>query len=182
MDPISLGKLQIHPEEINQNTGRIKIVSQTEEDVSHKISHTQKIPIDKVTQNPMLDTFTDLHRVWIPLLFLLSFLMLTIFVYKTQQKVSNLEQKLQAVEMLQTENKKEIQSDVGRIKDELSKNKIPQSEIDSKIEALNSSLKELKSSHQSVQKKIDSLNLKEVLIIEPEAAPAAPPAATEKQP
>lgn len=178
MDPIQLEKLRVHPEEINQNTGRIRINRNPEEINSGQLSRSLRA--FQTEERDSKDSFSDLHRIVFPFLTLFGFILAGVIFYISYQRIDSLEKKMLDLIALQNKSQKEIHDSFERFKVEINQDKIPSSTISE----LKRSQNELDAKTQALQKKLDSYNLKEVLIIESDQpqTPLTPVSKTADQP
>jgi len=172
MDPIHLEKLRVLPEEINQNTGRIRINRNPEE--VNQARSSRPLHSFQPERAVVKETFTDLHRIGFPFLTLFGFILAAVIFYISHQRIDALEKKMLDLIALQNKSQKEVHDNLERFKVEMNLDKIPSSAISE----LKSSQADLVVKTQALQKKLDSYNLKEVLIIEseqPQTPVLAPP-------
>jgi hypothetical protein len=162
MDPIQIERLRVLPEEINQNTGRIRINREPEE--INPARSSRPLHSFQPARVEVKETFTDLHRIGFPFLTLFGFILAGVIFYISHQRIEALEKKMLDLIALQNKSQKEIHDSLERFKADMSQDKIPSSTISE----LKRSQSELEVKTQALQKKLDSYNLKEVLIIESE--------------
>lgn len=177
MEEVHLEKLQIHPEEVNQTTGRIRIPPPSQETSPIKLRKTVRLPFTKKNEgSEQASQESDFYRVWFPFLTLLGFILLSVggfYFYQITQKSKN-----SLEETLRTNS--EFKNSFGSIEEQFKNLTKSNQDLRSEVDQLEESVKALKLENASLQKKIDSLNnTREVLIIDSTPETTAP--TTEKK-
>ncbi len=171
MDPIQIEKLRVHPEEINQATGRIRINSKS---LDHPVPVTRSLRPHSFETLDSKESFGDLHRIWFPFLSVVGFILCGVIFFISHQRIAGVEKKILELTSLQNKSQKEFTDSIERFKGEVNQEKIPAI----MIQELKNSLKEQEIKTLELQKKIESFHLKEILILESnkeEASPTVPP-------
>lgn len=175
MEEVHLDRLQINPNEVNQTTGRIRIPPPSEETAPLKKNKRFRFPISRSssTSDSGESPLDDLHRVWIPSVFVLCFIVCGVVIFRLNQNLQKINTQQESLTISHQESHSEWMKSSDRLKAFEQKDQ----EMRAEMETLQNSLKALRTENQAlvqkiekesqtVLKKIENLSNRELLIID----------------